>query len=201
MKNKSLIKREVEVKLPTKYGDFNLYAYRLADTGEEHLALVKGEWQNDEPVLVRIHSSCMTGDIFGSLRCDCGPQFEKALKMIERNGKGVLVYLNQEGRGIGLINKLRAYKLQENGSDTAQANIELGFQVDERDYGVGAQILSDLGVSKIKLLTNNPAKSESLIRYGLVIVENVPIEIKSNKHNEKYLLTKRNKMRHVLNLK
>ena len=200
MKNKSLIKREVEVKLPTKYGDFNLYAYRLTDTGEEHLALVKGEWQNDEPVLVRIHSSCTTGDIFGSLRCDCGPQFEKALEMIERNGKGVLVYLNQEGRGIGLINKLRAYKLQENGSDTVEDNIELGFQVDERDYGVGAQILSDLGVSKIKLLTNNPAKVESLIRDGLTIIENVPIEIKSNKHNEKYLLTKRNKMRHVLNL-
>jgi 3,4-dihydroxy 2-butanone 4-phosphate synthase/GTP cyclohydrolase II len=200
MKKKYLIKKEVEVKLPTKYGDFILYAYSLVDTGEEHLALVKGEIQNDEPILVRIHSSCVTGDIFGSLRCDCGPQFEKAIEMIEREGKGVLLYLNQEGRGIGLINKLKAYKLQENGSDTAEANLELGFEIDERDYGVGAEILRDLGISKIRLLTNNPEKSEGLISYGISIVENIPIEIKSNKHNEFYLTTKRDKMGHILNL-
>lgn len=200
MKNKYLIKREVAVALPTKYGDFNLYAYCLADTGEEHLALVKGKWQNDEPVLARIHSSCKTGDIFGSLRCDCGPQFEKAVEIIEKEGKGVVIYLNQEGRGIGLINKLKAYKLQENGCDTAEANLELGFKIDERDYEVGAEIFRDLGISKIKLLTNNPKKSEGLANHGLTIVENIPIEIKSNKHNKKYLLTKRDKMGHVLKL-
>jgi len=200
MKNKYLIKKEIEVKLPTKYGNFNLCAYSLIDGKEEHLALIKGEWQKDEPVLVRIHSSCMTGDIFGSLRCDCGPQLEKAMQIIEREGKGVILYLNQEGRGIGLINKLKAYKLQENGSDTAQANLELGFEVDERDYGVGAEILCNLNVFKIKLLTNNPEKSEGLTNYGLTIIENIPIEIKSNEHNKFYLTTKRDKMRHVLRL-
>ncbi|MEK7471355.1 MAG: GTP cyclohydrolase II [Patescibacteria group bacterium] len=198
MKKKDIIKREVVVKLPTKYGNFNLYAYRLVDTGEEHLALVKGKWKKDEPILVRIHSSCMTGDILGSLRCDCGPQFEKAMEMIEKDGRGVLVYLNQEGRGIGLINKLKAYKLQEKGSDTAEANLELGFKIDERDYRAGAEILRDLGISKIKLLTNNPKKSEGLMSYGITVVENLPIEIKSNKHNKSYLVTKRDKMGHIL---
>jgi len=200
MKNNDLIKKEVEVKLPSKYGDFILHAYNIVGTMEYHLALVKGKWNKDEPILVRIHSSCVTGDIFGSLRCDCGPQFEKAMKMIEKEGKGVLVYLNQEGRGIGLMNKLKAYKLQENGIDTAQANIELGFKIDERDYGVGAQILSDLDISQIRLLSNNPDKKESLIRYGLNVVENIPVEIKSNDHNRHYLMTKRDKMGHKLNL-
>lgn len=200
MKNKYLIKKEAEVKLPTKYGDFILYAYSLVDTGEEHLVLVKGKWHANEPILVRIHSSCITGDIFGSLRCDCGSQLEKAIEMIEREGKGVILYLNQEGRGIGLINKLKAYKLQENGSDTVEANLELGFEIDERDYGVGAEILRDLDISKIRLLTNNPDKSDGLISHGISIVENISIEIKSNKHNKKYLLTKRDKMRHILKL-
>lgn len=201
MKNKNFVKREIEVKLPTKYGNFSLYAYSLARGRGEHLALVKGKWKKDETVLVRIHSSCMTGDIFGSLRCDCGHQLEKAIKMIEKKGKGALVYLNQEGRGIGLMNKLRAYKLQENGLDTAEANIKLGFEIDERDYRVGAEILRDLGISKIRLLTNNPKKSESLIKNGLTIVENIPIEIKPNKYNKSYLLTKRDKMGHTLKLK
>ncbi|MCE9548831.1 GTP cyclohydrolase II [Candidatus Nomurabacteria bacterium] len=200
MKEKVLIKKETEVKLPTKYGDFVLYAYSVETTGEQHLALVKGRWEKDEAVLARIHSSCMTGDVFGSLRCDCGPQLEKAMQIIETEGKGVILYLNQEGRGIGLINKLKAYKLQENGSDTVEANLELGFKMDERDYGVGAEILRDLGISKIKLLSNNPDKMEGLKEYGLEVVENIPIQVESNIHNIDYLLTKRDKMNHKLNL-
>ena len=201
LKTETLIKRDVEVKLPTQYGDFKLFAYRQLTNDQEHLALVKGEWKEDEPVLVRVHSSCLTGDIFGSCRCDCGPQLHKAMEMIEEAGKGVIVYMNQEGRGIGLLNKLKAYKLQEEGLDTVDANIKLGFKMDERDYGVGAQILRDLGVSKMKLMTNNPTKRAGLIGYGLEIVDNVPIEIESNVHNKSYLATKRDKMGHILKLK
>ena len=200
LKKESLIEREVEVTLPTQWGDFHLVAFKQITTGQEHLALMKGEWKKDEPVLVRVHSSCLTGDIFGSCRCDCGPQLHKAMQMIEEAGKGVVVYMNQEGRGIGLLNKLKAYKLQEEGLDTVEANIRLGFDSDERDYGVGAQILRDLGVSKMKLMTNNPKKRAGLIGYGLEIVEVVPIEIKSNEHNKSYLLTKRNKLGHILKL-
>ena len=164
----------------------------------DHLALVKGTWKEDEPILVRVHSSCMTGDVFGSCRCDCGAQLQKAMEMIEEAGKGVIVYMNQEGRGIGLLNKLKAYKLQEDGRDTVEANIELGFKADQRDYGIGAQILRDLGVTKIRLMSNNPKKRTGLIAYGLEIVENVSIEIDSNKHNKAYLETKRDKMGHQL---
>ncbi len=192
----SIIDRVVQVDMPTVWGDFKLIAYKVTTTGQEHLALVKGEWTKDEPVLVRVHSSCVTGDIFGSCRCDCGPQLHSAMEMIEKEGKGVIVYMNQEGRGIGLLNKLKAYKLQENGRDTVEANIELGFKMDERDYGIGAQIMRDLGLSKIKLLTNNPRKRAGLIGYGLEIVENVPIVIAPNPHNEKYLQTKKEKMGH-----
>lgn len=192
----SIIAREVEVQMPTVWGNFDLLAYKVTTTGQEHLALVKGKWDKDEPVLVRVHSSCVTGDIFGSCRCDCGPQLHAAMEMLEKEGKGVIVYMNQEGRGIGLLNKLKAYKLQENGRDTVEANLELGFKMDERDYGIGAQILRDLGISKIKLLTNNPKKRAGLIGYGLEIVENVPIVIPSNPHNEKYLQTKKDKMGH-----
>ncbi len=198
MKKKNLIKKEVEVKLPSKYGDFNLHAYRLIGVKEVVLALVKGMWKKDEPVLVRIHSSCITGEVFGSFRCDCGPQLHVAMEKIAREGKGIVVYMNQEGRGIGLLNKLKAYKLQEEGLDTVEANLKLGFKMDERDYGIGAQILRDLGVSKIRLMTNNPKKRSGLLGYGLEIVENVPIEIKSNEYNKDYLLTKRNKMGHAL---
>ena len=198
LKKESLIKREVEVHMPTLYGDFNLVAYTQTNTGDTHLALVKGEWEKDEPVMIRVHSSCVTGDIFASFRCDCGNQLHKALKMVHENGKGVVLYMNQEGRGIGLINKLKAYKLQEEGMDTVQANIELGFDMDNRDYGVGAQILRDLGVSKLKLISNNPKKRAGLIGYGLEIVDNIPIEIEPNKHNEKYLKTKRDKMGHKI---
>jgi len=166
----------------------------------DHLALVKGSWEKDEPILVRMHSSCMTGDIFGSCRCDCGHQLQMSMKMIEKEGKGVIVYMNQEGRGIGLINKLKAYKLQEEGRDTVEANEELGFQADQRDYGIGAQILRDLGVSKIRLMSNNPRKRTGLISYGLEIVENVSIEIESNEHNKAYLETKRDKMGHSLKM-
>lgn len=201
IKNESLIKREVEVQLPTEYGDFKLVHYSQKTNGQEHLALVKGEWKEDEAVLVRVHSSCMTGDIFGSCRCDCGPQLHAAMKTIEKEGKGVIVYMNQEGRGIGLLNKLKAYKLQEEGLDTVEANLKLGFNMDDRDYGIGAQILRDLGVSKMRLMTNNPKKRTGLIGYGLEIVENIPLEIKSNKHNELYLKTKKDKMGHALNLK
>jgi 3,4-dihydroxy 2-butanone 4-phosphate synthase/GTP cyclohydrolase II len=194
----TLIKKEVAVKLPTEYGDFDMIAYTQVDTGEHHLALVKGEWEPTEPVLVRVHSSCVTGDIFGSCRCDCGPQLHKAMQMIQQEGKGVIIYMNQEGRGIGLINKLRAYHLQENGLDTVEANLKLGFKMDQRDYGVGAQILRSLGISKMKLMSNNPKKRAGLVGYGLEVVENVPIEIAPNPHNELYLKTKRDKMDHAI---
>ena len=192
----SIVMRQVEVNMPTEWGDFKMIDYKVETNGQEHLALVKGEWDKDEPVLVRMHSSCVTGDIFGSCRCDCGAQLHKSMQMIEKEGKGVVVYLNQEGRGIGLLNKLKAYKLQEEGLDTVEANVELGFKADERDYGVGAQILRDLGVRKIKLMTNNPKKRAGLIGYGLEIVENINISIGSNPHNEKYLQTKKDKMGH-----
>lgn len=200
MHNESLIERVVDVKMPTKMGSFNLIAYKEKLTDQDHLALVKGEWEEGEPVLVRVHSSCMTGDIFGSCRCDCGPQLEKAMQMIEEAGKGVIVYMNQEGRGIGLLNKLKAYKLQEEGLDTVEANLRLGFKSDQRDYGVGAQILRDLGITKMKLMSNNPTKRTGLIGYGLEIIENIPIEIESNDHNEFYLQTKRDKMGHSLKM-
>ena len=194
----SLIKKEVSVNLPTEWGDFQMIAYTQINTGENHVALVKGTWAPDEPILVRVHSSCVTGDIFGSCRCDCGPQLHRAMEKINKEGKGVIVYMNQEGRGIGLINKLKAYNLQENGFDTVDANIKLGFKMDQRDYGVGAQILRSLGVSKMRLMTNNPKKRAGLIGYGLEVVENVPIEIAPNKHNEAYLTTKRDKMDHAI---
>lgn len=198
MHHESLIERIVDVKMPTKTGEFNLVAYKEKLTDQDHLALIKGEWKEDEPVLVRVHSSCMTGDIFGSCRCDCGPQLEKSMQMIEEAGKGVIVYMNQEGRGIGLLNKLKAYKLQEEGLDTVEANLRLGFKSDQRDYGVGAQILRDLGVTKMKLMSNNPTKRTGLVGYGLEIIENIAIEIESNNHNEFYLQTKRDKMGHSL---
>lgn len=200
MRTERLIERQVEVSLPTEHGEFNLVAYRQTTTGEEHLALVKGTWKKDDAVLTRVHSSCVTGDIFGSHRCDCGPQLHAAMRMIEREGRGVIVYMQQEGRGIGLVNKLRAYKLQEEGHDTVEANRMLGFDSDARDYGVGAQILHDLGVRRMKLLTNNPRKRTGLIGYGLEIVENVPLEIPSNEHNHAYLLTKKLKLGHHLTL-
>jgi 3,4-dihydroxy 2-butanone 4-phosphate synthase/GTP cyclohydrolase II len=184
--------------MPTFYGDFKLTAYTQLNTGEEHVALHKGQWEHDEPVMVRVHSSCITGDIFGSCRCDCGDQLHKSMEMIQKEGKGVIVYMNQEGRGIGLLNKLKAYQLQEKGLDTVEANIELGFKMDQRDYGIGAQILRDLGVQKMKLLSNNPKKRTGLIGYGLEIIENVPIVIKPNLHNQKYLNTKKEKMGHEL---
>ena len=199
IEHESLIKREISVQMPTKYGDFDLVAFRQKDNGQEHLALIKGEWTLDEPVLVRVHSSCMTGDIFGSCRCDCGEQLQKAMEKIEEEGKGVIVYMNQEGRGIGLLNKLKAYKLQEQGFDTVEANIKLGFGMDERDYGIGAQILRDLGVSKMRLMSNNPKKRTGLVGYGLEIIENVPLQVEPNPHNAKYLDTKRDKMGHSLN--
>jgi 3,4-dihydroxy 2-butanone 4-phosphate synthase/GTP cyclohydrolase II len=198
LSTESLVRKEVSVKLPTQWGDFDMIAYTQIDTGENHLALVKGTWEPDEPVLVRVHSSCVTGDIFGSCRCDCGPQLHKSMEMIQNTGKGVIIYMNQEGRGIGLVNKLKAYHLQENGMDTVEANIELGFKMDQRDYGVGAQILRSLGISKMRLMTNNPKKRAGLIGYGLEVVDNVPIEIASNPHNEVYLRTKRDKMDHAI---
>jgi 3,4-dihydroxy 2-butanone 4-phosphate synthase / GTP cyclohydrolase II len=198
LRQETLIKEEVRVQLPTKYGVFELVAFEQRNTGEVHMALKKGEWKKDEPVLVRVHSSCMTGDILGSLRCDCGDQLNQAMKMIEAEGKGLVLYMNQEGRGIGLINKLKAYKLQENGMDTVEANLELGFDMDERDYGVGAQILRHMGIGKMKLMSNNPRKRAGLLGYGLEVVENVPIEIQSNPHNEKYLTTKRDKLGHEI---
>ncbi|MFL5762714.1 MAG: bifunctional 3,4-dihydroxy-2-butanone-4-phosphate synthase/GTP cyclohydrolase II [Bacteroidia bacterium] len=200
LKNESIITKDVSVKMPTQWGNFELVAYRQTTNDQEHLALVKGKWNKDEPILVRVHSSCLTGDIFGSCRCDCGPQLHKSMEMIEKEGRGVIVYMNQEGRGIGLMNKLKAYKLQEEGRDTVQANEDLGFKSDERDYGVGAQILRDLGVSKIRLMSNNPKKRAGLIGYGLEIVENVSIEVESNEHNKFYLQTKRDKMGHSLKL-
>ncbi|HTL82198.1 MAG TPA: bifunctional 3,4-dihydroxy-2-butanone-4-phosphate synthase/GTP cyclohydrolase II, partial [Bacteroidia bacterium] len=184
LRTESNIQKEVEVQLPTEYGEFKMVAYTHIPTGQQHLAIYKGEWKKDEPVLVRVHSSCMTGDIFGSCRCDCGPQLHKAMEMINTAGKGLIVYMNQEGRGIGLLNKLKAYKLQEEGRDTVEANTELGFRADERDYGVGAQIIRDLGISKLKLMTNNPTKRVGLLGYGLEIVENIPLEIHSNKYNK-----------------
>ncbi len=199
MRTERTVERQVTVKLPTQYGDFDLVAYTQT-TGEEHLALVKGEWTPDEPILVRVHSSCVTGDIFGSCRCDCGPQLHRAMQMVEQEGRGVVLYMQQEGRGIGLMNKLRAYKLQEEGADTVEANLMLGFDMDARDYGVGAQVLHDLGVRKMRLLTNNPRKRTGLVGYGLEIVENVPIEIAANTHNRRYLETKREKLGHILKL-
>ncbi len=200
IKHESLIQREVSVKLPTEYGDFDLVHYTQKTNGQEHLALVKGEWKEEDEILVRVHSSCITGDIFGSCRCDCGPQLQQAMRQIEAEGRGVIVYMNQEGRGIGLLNKLKAYKLQEEGLDTVEANIKLGFNMDDRDYGIGAQILRDLGVSKMKLMSNNPKKRTGLIGYGLEIVDNVALEIESNVHNEYYLKTKKDKMGHSLKL-
>ena len=190
------IKEQERVQMPTKYGMFELIAFEQLNTGEIHLAIKKGEWQKDEPIMVRVHSSCMTGDILGSLRCDCGDQLHIALKMIEEEGKGLVLYMNQEGRGIGLLNKLKAYKLQEEGMDTVEANLQLGFGMDERDYGIGAQILRHLGISKMRLMSNNPRKRAGLLGYGLEVVEAIAIEIKPNKHNEKYLQTKRDKMGH-----
>jgi 3,4-dihydroxy 2-butanone 4-phosphate synthase/GTP cyclohydrolase II len=198
LQTESLIAKEVSVTLPTQWGTFQMVAYTQTDTQEHHLALVKGEWKEDEPVLVRVHSSCVTGDIFGSCRCDCGPQLHKAMEMIEAEGKGAIIYMNQEGRGIGLINKLHAYNLQENGFDTVDANLQLGFKMDQRDYGVGAQILRSLGITKMRLLSNNPSKRAGLIGYGIEIVENIPIEIASNQHNEQYLITKRDRMGHSI---
>ncbi len=198
LRSESLITKESDVFLPTAWGDFQLHAYKQLNTDQIHLALVKGEWNKDESVLVRVHSSCMTGDIFGSCRCDCGEQLHYAMAMIEKVGKGVVLYMNQEGRGIGLINKLRAYALQEKGLDTVEANLQLGFKMDERDYGIGAQILRSLGVSKIKLISNNPKKRVGLLGYGLEIVETIAVEIPPNKHNEKYLHTKRDKMGHTI---
>ncbi len=198
LEKESLIEREIGVQMPTQYGNYDLVAYRQKSTGDIHMALIKGKWKKDEPVLVRVHSSCQTGDIFGSCRCDCGPQLHRAFEMVEQEGKGIVLYMNQEGRGIGLINKLKAYKLQENGMDTVEANIELGFDVDQRDYGVGAQILRDLGVTKLRLISNNPNKRAGLMGYGLEIVEKIPIEIKPNKYNMKYLETKRDKMGHAI---
>ena len=198
LKHETLIREEVRVNMPTKYGDFELIAYTQINTGDVHLAMKKGNWQKDEPVLVRVHSSCVTGDILGSLRCDCGEQLHHALQIIEAEGKGVVLYMNQEGRGIGLLNKLKAYKLQEQGRDTVEANIELGFAGDQRDYGVGAQILRELNVTKMKLMSNNPRKRAGLSGYGIEVVDTVPIEMKPNSHNEKYLLTKRDKLGHEI---
>lgn len=198
LKTDSLIEEVTRVEMPTKYGNFKLVAFKEKTTGGEHLALIKGEWEKDEPVLTRVHSSCFTGDILGSFRCDCGEQLHKAMQMVEAEGKGLILYMNQEGRGIGLMNKLRAYKLQEEGMDTVEANLHLGFGMDERDYGVGAQILRYLGVTKLRLMSNNPKKRAGLSGYGLEIVEIVPIEIKPNKHNQKYLATKRDKMGHKI---
>ena len=198
MKNESLISEEVDVHLPTDFGDFKMKAFKQISNEQLHLVIYKGEWKEEDEVLVRVHSSCMTGDIFGSCRCDCGHQLKAAMSQIEKEGKGVIVYMNQEGRGIGLLNKLKAYELQENGKDTVEANLELGFNEDERDYGIGAQILRAMNVRNIKLLSNNPKKRAGLIGYGIEIVENIPLEIKSNKHNHFYLETKRDKMGHSL---
>src|SRR5688500_14471683 len=198
IKRDSLIEEIVRVDMPTKYGHFKLVAFKEKNSTNEHLALIKGEWETDEPVMVRVHSSCFTGDVLGSLRCDCGEQLHKAMQMVENEGQGVILYMNQEGRGIGLLNKLKAYRLQEGGMDTVEANLHLGFQMDQRDYGVGAQILRSLGISKLRLISNNPKKRVGLIGYGLEIVENVPIAVPSNPHNEKYLQTKRDKLGHEL---
>ena len=196
MKRDSLIEEIVRVDMPTQYGDFKLIAFQEKNTSNEHLALIKGEWEKDEPVLVRVHSSCFTGDILGSLRCDCGEQLHKAMQMVETAGKGAILYMNQEGRGIGLLNKLKAYRLQEEGMDTVEANLHLGFQMDQRDYGVGAQMLRHIGITKLRMISNNPKKRVGLIGYGLEIVENIPLHVDSNPHNEKYMQTKRDKMGH-----
>lgn len=198
LRSESLIKKGVRINLPTKFGNFDLIPFIQLSNGYEHVALIKGSWKKDEPVLVRVHSSCLTGDIFGSMRCDCGPQLHQAMKKIEKEGRGVLVYMNQEGRGIGLFNKIKAYKLQEEGRDTVQANLDLGFKADERDYGVGASILRELGLGKIRLMTNNPVKRIALEAYGLQITDIVPIEVEPNPYNEFYLRTKRDKMGHSL---
>ncbi|PUZ22541.1 3,4-dihydroxy 2-butanone 4-phosphate synthase / GTP cyclohydrolase II [Chitinophaga costaii] len=198
LQQESLIEEEVNVHMPTKYGDFELYAFKQKDSGEIHMALKKGDWKEGDPVLVRVHSSCFTGDILHSMRCDCGEQLQAAMQMVEKEGQGLILYMNQEGRGIGLMNKLKAYKLQEQGRDTVEANLELGFKNDERDYGVGAQILRKMKVTKIRLMTNNPRKRVGLSGYGLEIVENVPIEIHPNVHNAFYLQTKRDKLGHEI---
>lgn len=198
IKRDSLIEEIVRVDMPTKYGHFKLVAFQEKNSSNEHLALIKGGWKPDEPVMVRVHSSCFTGDILGSLRCDCGDQLHSAMKMVEEQGTGVILYMNQEGRGIGLLNKLKAYRLQEQGMDTVEANLHLGFQMDQRDYGVGAQILRHLGVTKLKLITNNPKKRVGLIGYGLEIIDNIPIKVDPNPHNEKYLQTKRDKLGHEI---
>ncbi len=198
LKMESLVEKGEEVDMPTEHGHFRLIPFRQKSNGLEHIALIKGEWQDDEPILVRVHSSCMTGDIFGSQRCDCGAQLHETMKLIEKTGKGVVVYLNQEGRGIGLMNKMRAYKLQEEGMDTVDANLCLGFKADERDYGVGAEILRQIGVHKMRLITNNPVKRIGLESYGLEITENVSIEIKPNSYNSRYLHTKAERMGHTL---
>ena len=200
MRTESLVEKVVEVDMPTRWGNFRLAAFRQVTTGEEHLALFKGSWSVGDPVLTRVHSSCFTGDLLDSMRCDCGSQLHAAMEAIEKEGQGVVLYMQQEGRGIGLINKLKAYKLQEEGLDTVEANLELGFKMDERDYGIGAQILRSLNVTKLRLLTNNPKKRTGLIGYGLEIVENVPIEVESNQHNAQYLQTKKEKMGHTLKL-
>lgn len=198
IEKETLIKREIEVDMPTEHGHFRLVAFDQINSNEVHLALVKGTWEKDEAVLVRVHSSCVTGDIFGSCRCDCGSQLHRAMEMVDREGKGVVLYMKQEGRGIGLLNKLKAYKLQEEGLDTVEANLQLGFDMDERDYGIGAQILRNLGIRKIRLISNNPKKRVGLMGYGLEIVDNVAIEIDPNPHNEKYLQTKRDKLGHTI---
>lgn len=196
IKRDSLIEEIVSVDMPTQFGHFKLVAFREKNTSNEHLALIKGSWEKDEAVLVRVHSSCFTGDILGSLRCDCGEQLHKAMKMVEKEGKGAILYMNQEGRGIGLLNKLKAYRLQEQGMDTVEANLHLGFQMDQRDYGVGAQMLRHLNITKLRLISNNPKKRVGLVGYGLEIIENVSLQVESNPHNEKYLQTKRDKLGH-----
>ncbi|HJE89234.1 bifunctional 3,4-dihydroxy-2-butanone-4-phosphate synthase/GTP cyclohydrolase II [Rikenella microfusus] len=200
LRQESIIERGARATLPTQWGDFDIVVYRQKSNGLEHMALIKGEWAEDEPILVRMHSSCATGDILGSCRCDCGAQLHKAMEMVEKAGKGVIVYLNQEGRGIGLFNKIKAYKLQDEGLDTVEANLKLGFKADERDYGVGASILHDLGVRNVRLMTNNPQKRAGLEGYGIKIVENVPIVIAPNPHNAHYLETKEKDMGHTLGL-
>ncbi|MBP5628408.1 MAG: bifunctional 3,4-dihydroxy-2-butanone-4-phosphate synthase/GTP cyclohydrolase II [Bacteroidaceae bacterium] len=200
LKEETIVEKGERVDLPTAYGHFHLIPFRQKSNGLEHVALIKGEWEEDEPILVRVHSSCMTGDIFGSKRCDCGEQLHRAMQMIEKEGKGVVLYLNQEGRGIGLMAKIAAYKLQEQGLDTVDANIHLGYGADERDYGMGAQILREIGVRKMRLITNNPTKRAGLDGFGLEIVENVPIEIAPNEYNEAYLCTKAHRMGHELHL-
>lgn len=198
LKNESLVEKGELVNMPTQYGHFKLIPFRQKSNGLEHIALLKGEWQKDEPILVRMHSSCATGDIFGSMRCECGEQLHKSMEIIEKEGRGAIVYLNQEGRGIGLMDKMRAYKLQEEGLDTIDANLHLGHDSDEREYGVGAQILRDINISKIRLITNNPVKRAALEGYGLEIVENIPIEIETNPYNEAYMRTKKERMGHNL---